>query len=264
LFNFINTKLQKNLSLFNFFITLVSFFYLYKTFQIDLTLFKFSFNYFIFIFFTILMNFFLASAWSYLFYNKFSINVTATWLISGIGKYVPFKIGLVSKRYIYSKLYKSDKPFTRYLIIEFFLNFAIFFVFSLIGFLEYKLYLISLIFVLLLIFRQKLNIKVFFCNVAAFIANMFALTFFYYLNFTQINFDFVFNYILTSVVGNLFVGSPAGIGIRESIFMNYTQFYTFESQFFTLLVLLRILYILSDVLSYFFGYVLLELSKKEI
>lgn len=262
MFNFVNTKIQKNLSLFNFFITLISFFYLYKTFHIDLTLFKFSFNYFIFIFFTILMNFFLASAWSYLFYNKFLIKVIATWLISGIGKYVPFKIGLVSKRYIYSKLYKSDKPFTKYLILEFILNFVIFFVLSLIGFSKYKIYLFMTIFFIVMIFRKKVNLKVFFCYILAFATNSLALFLFYYVNFAKVDLNFVFNYILTSVIGNLFVGSPAGIGIRETIFMNNSIFFSFESQFFTLLVLVRFLYILSDIMSYFFGQILLNFSKK--
>ena len=208
------------------------------------------------------MNLFLASAWSYLFYDKFTVEIVATWLISGIGKYVPFKIGLISKRYIYSNIYKSNKSFTKYLVLEFILNFVIFFVLSLIGFSKYKIYLFMTIFFIVMIFRKKVNLKVFFSYILAFGANSLALFLFYYVNFAKVDLNFVFNYILTSVIGNLFVGSPAGIGIRETIFMNNSIFFSFESQFFTLLVLVRFLYILSDIMSYFFGQILLNFSKK--
>lgn len=260
--NFLNNKNQRSLRILNIFLSFISFIYLFRTFQLEISLIKLSIEYLIFCLLIVLMNIFLASAWSYLYYNKFLLDVVATWLISGIGKYVPFKIGLISKRYIYSNLYKSEKSFSKYLLFEFLLNFSVFFILSLIGFLNYKVYLFLFIFALLIFLRNKFNLQVFFCYFMSFILNSLALTYFYLLNFAKIDTNFVFNYILTSVIGNLFIGAPAGIGIRESILMNNTIFYNLESGFFTLIVVLRVLYIFSDVLSYTFGIFLLNFSKK--
>lgn len=259
---FLTIKNQRILRIINIFISLISFIYLFITFQIEISLIKLSIEYLIFCSLILAMNIFLASAWSYLYYDKFLLDVVATWLISGIGKYVPFKIGLISKRYIYSNLYKSEKSFSKYLLFEFLLNFIVFFSLSLIGFLNYKVYLFLLIFALLIFLRNKLHSKVFSCYFISFILNSLALSYFYLLNFAKIDSNFVFNYIFTSVVGNLFIGAPAGIGIREAILMNNSIFYNLESQFFTLIIVLRFLYIFSDILTYIMGIVLLNFTKK--
>ena len=53
------------------------------------------------------MNVFLAIGWSLLYYDQIKLEILSAWLISSIGKYVPFKIGLISKRFIDSKTYQK-------------------------------------------------------------------------------------------------------------------------------------------------------------
>lgn len=245
----------------NIFLSVLSFFYLYQNFSTGITEIKFEKFYFLFILLVVSMNIFLAISWSYLYYDKFSFQIISTWLISGVGKYVPFKIGLISKRYVYSKIYKTNNSFSKYFFYEIIYNFGLFALLSILGLSKYRNYYFFILFISILIFKNRLNLKVIFSYLSAYIFNFTALSLFYFNINSEFDLLFSFNYILVSIIGNLFIGAPAGIGIRETLLMNNPLYVYSDVQFFSILIILRILFIISDICSYFIGLLISKLAK---
>jgi hypothetical protein len=253
LFNLLNSK--SSIRVFNMFLSILSFIYLFTNFSMNLNLLYFSANFIIFIILILIMNIFLAIGWSLLYYDQIKLEIISAWLISSIGKYVPFKIGLISKRFIDSKTYQSEKKFSKYFLIEISYNFGLFFTLSFIGLSNYKISLLILLILLIISLKNILNIRAVISYSFAYVSNLFALVYFYYYSSEFIDFTFSFNYILFSIVGNLFIGAPAGIGIRETMLVNNTYFIDMEIELFTLLILIRLLYVLSDIISFFLGHI---------
>ena len=204
----------------------------------------------------LIMNIFLAIGWSLLYYDQIKLEILSAWLISSIGKYVPFKIGLISKRFIDSKTYKSEKKFSKYFLIEISYNFGLFFILSLIGLSNYKIFLLIFLILLTISIRKILNIRAIISYCFAFVSNLFALVYFYYYSYDFIDYSFSYNYILFSTIGNVFIGAPAGIGIRETLLVNNAYYIDLEVELLTLLILIRFLYVFSDIISYFLGHFL--------
>lgn len=252
-FNLLNSR--SYLRVFNMFLSILSFFYLFTNFSMNSDLFNFSANFIIFIILILIMNIFLAIGWSLLYYDQIKFEILSAWLISSIGKYVPFKIGLISKRFIDSKTYQSEKKFSKYFLIEISYNFGLFFILSLIGLSNYKISLLIFLILLIIIFKKILNIRAIISYCFAYVSNLFALVYFYYYSSEFIDFGFSFNYILFSILGNLFIGAPAGIGIRETLLVNSTYFIDMGIELLTLLILIRLLYVLSDIISYLIGHI---------
>jgi uncharacterized membrane protein YbhN (UPF0104 family) len=202
------------------------------------------------------MNVTLAICWSILYNDKFKIEVVSYWLISNIGKYVPFKLGLIPKRFIYSKIYSNNKSFSKFFIIEYLYMTLIFFILTLIGLSQYRLWIILTVFTIFVILKKKINRVLVFLYTLAFLLNFLAISIFYFSIFEVNSIIFTSNYILSAIVGNLFIGSPAGIGIREAIFVN-NPFTNFDGKtIVSIIFTLRFLYIVSDFISYSFGVLL--------
>ena len=69
-------------------------------------------------------------------------------------------------------------------------------------------------------------------------------------------------YVFSSVVSLIFVGSPAGIGVREYIFILLFQNSLFFEivNFIEFLIVVRLLFILSDIFSFLIGKVIKALN----
>lgn len=70
------------------------------------------------------------------------------------------------------------------------------------------------------------------------------------------------SYFLATCVGLLFIGVPAGIGIREFIFISYTSNFLTEPSFVPLILKLRILFLMFDVFFGILGFLYTYKNKK--
>ena len=253
--NFVNKLLNNRIfNLINIIITFYCIVLLIKQFEsitnFNLITLKNSFPTLFLVFISYLLR---SIAWSLLYTNTINKYQIYNWLNSNLGKYLPFKVGVVGKRLLNNKTENvSNTPilFKLTLFEQFFVFISpiiFYLVITLNGLLLFSFFLISA----LLIFRFK-NFTHFNSFIFYFISEI---IFLIALSIFIKNFDIIQNikiaiiYMLSSVLSFVIITAPAGIGVREMLFVKITSFNKLYSpEIFSVIVSFRIILILVDIL----------------
>ena len=195
-----------------------------------------------------------AIAWSYMVSGTYDSIEIYSWLNSIIGKYFPFKIGIISKRIINkSKSLKSSTIFKN-IIKENIVILLVLFFLSL--YLIVDLLILIFIFLLVVMILKKIvNRKTFLASVYYFFGELvYILGLIVFLNFYIQNFilEIALIYMFSSILSIFITTAPAGFGVREYVFIATCTYFNYESDENLLLLVLsfRLLIILSDFLIY--------------
>ena len=267
LVNFIKTnKFQKNLKKFNLVLTFFSFWIIYQTFNnINLSNLniRYSRNIFMIGLLLYVANLIIWSRFMSSNYGQFNLSYLINWSRSRLGRYIPSGILLVTTR-LEEELPedKNSKNIIFGLLEEQFL-------FSIIGISSVSLYLNFEIFKneYLNFFASSLLVLIFLKIIYLYLKIEFTSLIKYTFNFILIiNLNFIFLemissglhtedsykiaafYFLSTCIGLLFVGVPAGLGVREVIFLNITNIFLNEIDIVQILIATRIIYLLFDLL----------------
>ena len=276
IFNYLNNFLNKNLSKLKWLNRLVAIICLYLLFQIflnnDFSL-SWSQNLLIFPFILLIGYMFQSINWSLIISHKFKKEMIMSWFLSLIGKYFPFKIGVPllrltkdidtdkadTKKYFLGVIYEVCYQIIAgtiivifYLITKFY-NFS--FVFALVSFLIILLIASKLTSSQkpLLLLTSSLSYVFYILGIYLFLSKLGYST----------ELDIAVAYIGFSIVSLLFIGSPAGIGIREYLFITLfqTQGVLENSEYLQIAVLIRIIFVFSDFIGYTI-FKIIELTNK--
>lgn len=262
--NILNNHVSK-IKFLNRLLTIICLFFLFRLTQnIDFR-FQFDFEYIAASLLIIVGYLFQSISWSLILKNKFESTIVISWFVSVIGKYIPFKIGVPLLRVsedVENSEVESHKYFVSFLK-EFLFQILSGFMFSTIYILaklsEVNVFMIFGIYLILnLFFSIYLKSNLFlinFFNTISYLFFLLAIVFMGNLMFGEINFDLGIAYIVSSVISLIFVGSPAGIGIREYlfIFLFQSNLIYFEINYLQFLVSIRIIFIFSDFISSVLG-----------
>lgn len=262
--NIFNNHVSK-IKFFNRLLTIICLFFLFRLTQnIDFQ-FQFEVEYIAASLLIIVGYLFQSISWSLILKNKFESTVVISWFVSVIGKYIPFKIGVPLLRVsedVENSEVQSNKYFVSFLK-EFLFQILSGVMFSTIYILtkisEVDVFVIIGIYLILnLGFSIYLKSNLFlinFFNTISYLFFLLAIVYIGNLMFGEINFDLGIAYIVSSVISLIFVGSPAGIGIREYlfIFLFQSNLIYFEINYLQFLVSIRIIFIFSDFISSVLG-----------
>lgn len=262
--NILNNHVSK-IKFLNRLLTIICLFFLFRLTQnIDFR-FQFDVEYIAASLLIIVGYLFQSISWSLILKNKFESTIVISWFVSVIGKYIPFKIGVPLLRVsedVENSEVQSHKYFVSFLK-EFLFQILSGFMFSTIYILaklsEVNVFMIFGIYLILnLFFSIYLKSNLFlinFFNTISYLFFLLAIVFIGNLMFGEINFDLGIAYIVSSVISLIFVGSPAGIGIREYlfIFLFQSNLIYFEINYLEFLVSIRIIFIFSDFISSVLG-----------
>lgn len=275
-----SSKFQKNLKKVNFLLTLLSFLIIFETFQ-NSNFTNLNFFYSNSIFLTGLLLYFAnLIIWSRFMssnYEQFSPSYFINWSRSRLGRYIPSGVLLVTTR-LEENLSegKNSKKILFGLLEEQFL-------FSIVGIFTVSLYLNFQVFnnpylnfftasfvVVLIIKIFYLYLRIEFTSLINFFFNFILII---NLNFiflemisAELNLEDSYQiaalYFLSTCLGLLFVGVPAGIGIRELIFLNITTNFFDEIYILEVLIATRVIYLLFDILFGLLGNIFYFINKK--
>lgn len=222
---------------------------------------------------------------NFLINNNVEINshYLSNWSQSNINKYIPGGLGLSITRFSISKnLSKDSKKLFFGMIEDQLKGIFIIFPFILISLMVVNvpqknyLYFFSVALSLYLLskmsrqYTKKLNFKslfsknlisIYFCNIIAIGVNYLVLS----TLLDSTNTDLVYISILYNVSASLsllFIGSPAGLGVREFIFYVYSSNILSKEIMLSYLFLIRILYIISDISFYLISRLQIKIDKK--
>lgn len=262
--NILNNHVSK-IKFLNRLLTIICLFFLFRLTQnIDFR-FQFEVEYIAASLLIIVGYLFQSISWSLILKNKFESTIVISWFVSVIGKYIPFKIGVPLLRVsedVENSEVQSHKYFVSFLK-EFLFQILSGVMFSTIYILaklsEVNVFMIFGIYLILILFFSiylKSNLFLInFFNTISYLFFLLAIVFIGSLMFGEINFDLGIAYIVSSVISLIFVGSPAGIGIREYlfIFLFQSNLIYFEINYLQFLVSIRIIFIFSDFISSVLG-----------
>ena len=262
--NILNNHVSK-IKFLNRLLTIICLFFLFRLTQnIDFQ-FQFKVEYIAASLLIIVGYLFQSISWSLILKNKFESTVVISWFVSVVGKYIPFKIGVPLLRVsedVENSEVQSHKYFVSFLK-EFLFQILSGVMFSTIYILtkisEVDVFVIIGIYLILnLGFSIYLKSNLFlinFLNTISYLFILLAIVYIGNLMFGEINFDLGIAYIVSSVISLIFVGSPAGIGIREYlfIFLFQSNLIYFEINYLQFLVSIRIIFIFSDFISTILG-----------
>ena len=262
--NILNNHVSK-IKFLNRLLTIICLFFLFRLTQnIDFR-FQFEVEYIAASLLIIVGYLFQSISWSLILKNKFESTIVISWFVSVIGKYIPFKIGVPLLR-VSEDVENSDVQSHKY-----FLSFLKEFLFQIIsGVMFSTIYILAkisevnvfVIFGIYLILNLGFSIYlksnlflINFFNTISYLFFLLAIVYIGNLMFGEINFDLGIAYIVSSVISLIFVGSPAGIGIREYlfIFLFQSNLINFEINYLQFLVSIRIIFIFSDFISSVLG-----------
>jgi len=259
-------KIKKSLifRLINLSLLVVSLKYLYDYYQ-NLDLFRlYSYDFFILIPIALLVfgNIINAFAWSSFIGDKdINFQQINIWMISSIGKYLPFKIGIPSLRTSLNlnvSKHKSKnilkKIFFEQIIIIIFTLF-----FGLLYFLKNQIslsvfYILFLILFLLIIFKNKYFPKIYIVIYGFgqwFI--VFGLIQFSQLNYVNLNHEIIFGYLLTSTASMVALNIPAGIGFREALTLLFFEGIFSSELIYIFVINIRALLVVVDLIIFIIG-----------
>ena len=265
IFNYINNFINKNLSKLkwiNRFVATICFYLLYQLFLNNSFSLNWSWNLIFFPLILLIGYMFQSFSWSLIISNKLKKEMITSWFLSLIGKYFPFKIAVPllrltkdldthkadTKKYFFGVIYEvfyqilaGSITVIFYLISKLY---DISFVFSMISFLIILLISYKLTSSLkpLLLLTSLLGYVFYVFGIYALLSN---------LGYTT-ELDIAVAYIGFSTVSLLFIGSPAGIGIREYLFVTFfqTQGFLENSEYLQIAVLIRIIFVITDFMGY--------------
>jgi len=262
--NILNNHVSK-IKFLNRLLTIICLFFLFRLTQnIDFR-FQFDFEYLAASLLIIVGYLFQSISWSLILKNKFESTIVISWFVSVIGKYIPFKIGVPLLRVsedVENSEVQSHKYFVSFLkeflfqILSGFMFSTIYILAKLSGVNVFMIFGIYLILNLFFSIYLKSNLFLInFFNTISYLFFLLAIVFTGNILFGEINFDLGIAYIVSSVVSLIFVGSPAGIGIREYlfIFLFQSNLIYFEINYLQFLVSIRIIFIFSDFISSVLG-----------
>ena len=228
----------------------------------------------------IITLFFLANnlhslGWSDLYTKEQGFNNKDTYLFamkSHIGKYSFVKFGnfFIRLSQNYEKTKKKDF-FTKALLeqtvlVIFGISFGLFYVLSAYSAILIIFFVVLFNFLLIYVFNKFINkkikssieIKTFSFYIATMFLQFFSLSIF----FNSVGFDeylyFAGIYLFSSAISMVVSVIPAGLGVKESIFIYVSNGILNNTFYLNLLIELRILFIISDFLSYLYSLILLK------
>ncbi len=265
IFNFFNELIANNLEkvkLINRVITLMCVFLIFQTFRgSNITL---SWNiFYLYTVIIILIGYLCQSiTWSLIIQEKIDKLRIESWFLSLVGKYLPLKLGVPlirasedfqddnadTKKYFFSVLKEVLLQvlsgtgvvliylFSKYFEVQFVITLVIYCLFI---FLIYKK-------------TKYINVLIFLTSTFSYIFFIFALDILLDALGNSLTLDIALAYIGVSIISLLFVGSPAGIGIREYLLILFfkDQVNFINIDFLEIAILLRIIFITSDLVGF--------------
>lgn len=273
-FKWVNKILEKKyLQIINLFLSMMAIYYLFNLFseleiKVELKYIK-NFVYVFPLFF--LANFLIAKGLSELSNESEKKIIVDAWFRSVLGKYIPFKIGIPLLRFgnikRNSNSYSSKKIFKDLIFEQSIIVLSTLTLGSLYFFNNefYQLLTILIIFIISLITilfnKQNKNLLIISYIFVAESFMVLGFLSFTALSFKTLNLEFVLGFIFSASLSLLFIGAPAGIGIREYIGISLLTL-DYELNFvLELLLLFRLLIVFTDLFSYIF-YVLFKKIKQ--
>ena len=265
-------KNQKIFQILNYFLLLLSVYYLWDKLQ--------EFEYskinlipnsaFLFCVFLLLTSFiFQAIGWTKLFDSKINNYFIKVWLNSNISKYIPFKIGVIIKRVNDIKLkyqHISAKLITKnYLYEQFFI--LITSILISLGYFVNNIFLFTLIILIGVIILEILNKSTRNLNILSSLSIFLISQLFYLYSLYIISFNvfgttslrFASFYFISTIIGMFVFTAPTGIGVRESVFLFLLGDSYGLNAVLSYVVICRILTTIVDVLTFFLSFLF---SKK--
>ena len=278
-------KNQKNIKKFNIFLSILAVFFIGRLYsEFNLTSLKIS-NIFIFALITHLMFLFvLYKIWrNFLINNNIETNTSYldNWGQANLNKYIPGGIGLSITKISIAKNLSIDSKKILFGMIEDQLRGAVIvFPFFIISFIlkselqKIYLYFFSITLALYLIskisnqYSKKLNFKSLFGRnlIFIFLSNIIQVVINYLVLSTLLdstNVELIYISILYCVSASLsliFIGSPAGIGIRELIFYIYSSSLLTNEIMLSYLLLIRIISVVADVSFYLLSKLFIKIN----
>ena len=278
-------KNQKNIKKFNIFLSILAVFFIGRLYsEFNLTSLKIS-NTFIFALITHLMFLFvLYKIWrNFLINNNIETNTSYldNWGQANLNKYIPGGIGLSITKISIAKNLSIDSKKILFGMIEDQLRGAVLvFPFFIISFIlkselqKIYLYFFSITLALYLIskisnqYSKKLNFKSLFSRnlIFIFLSNIIQVVINYLVLSTLLdssNVELIYISILYCVSASLsliFIGSPAGIGIRELIFYIYSSSLLTNEIMLSYLLLIRIISVVTDISFYLLSKLFIKIS----
>ncbi len=272
IFNFFNDLITNNLEkvkLINRVATLICILLIFQTFRGS----SISLSWNVFYLYTVVIILFgylcQSITWSLIIENKIEKLRIESWFLSLIGKYLPLKLGVPlirasedfqdnnadTKKYFFAVL----KEVLLQLLSA--IGVVLIYLFSQHFDVQYLITLVTYCFFIFLIYKKTKyrNIIIFLTSTFTYIFFIFAINFL--LNALNYSFalDIAVAYIGVSVVSLLFVGSPAGIGIREYLLILFfkDQVNFVDINFLQIAISLRIIFITSDL----FGFLIFKIKR---
>ena len=278
-------KNQKNIKKFNIFLSILAVFFIGRLYsEFNLTSLKIS-NTFIFALITHLMFLFvLYKIWrNFLINNNIETNTSYldNWGQANLNKYIPGGIGLSITKISIAKNLSIDSKKILFGMIEDQLRGAVLvFPFFIISFIlkselqKIYLYFFSITLALYLIskisnqYSKKLNFKSIFSRnlIFIFLSNIIQVVINYLVLSTLLdssNVELIYISILYCVSASfslIFIGSPAGIGIRELIFYIYSSSLLTNEIMLSYLLLIRIISVVADVSFYLLSKLFIKIN----
>ena len=278
-------KNQKNIKKFNIFLSILAVFFIGRLYsEFNLTSLKIS-NIFIFALIThLIFLFVLYKIWrNFLINNNIEINTSYldNWGQANLNKYIPGGIGLSITKISIAKNLSIDSKKILFGMIEDQLRGAVLvFPFFIISFIlkselqKIYLYFFSITLALYLIskisnqYSKKLNFKSLFSRnlIFIFLSNIIQVVINYLVLSTLLdssNVELIYISILYCVSASLsliFIGSPAGIGIRELIFYIYSSSLLTNEIMLSYLLLIRIISVVADVSFYLLSKLFIKIN----
>ena len=260
-------------------VTSLAFYYLYNFFRNDVNTsdidLKIGPNSLLIITLFFLANNLHSLGWSDLYTKEQGFNNKDTYLFamkSHIGKYSFVKFGnfFIRLSQNYEKTKKKDF-FTKALLeqtvfVIFGISFGLFYVLSAYSAILIIFFVVLFNFLLIYVFNKFINkkikssieIKTFSFYIATMFLQFFSLSIF----FNSVGFDeylyFAGIYLFSSAISIVVSVIPAGLGVKESIFIYVSNGILNNTFYFNLLIELSILFIISDFLSYLYSLILLK------
>ena len=208
--------------------------------------------------------------------NNYNFDYSKIWFNSLLGKYLPFKIGIPLFRIAESKKIKNDLDSKNNIIsllgeqlIGIFWGIyfgALYFIPNNVS--KINTITVGFIFALLTIYSLGLVNKNFKryqkITLSTMLAQFLVLIYFslvYFSMFNSFNFDYVLAYIFASSISLFFIGAPAGIGIREYIYIQFLNSVSNNPEILSFAITLRILYFITDLFLFMISKIVTNLYK---
>ncbi len=257
----------------NYLISVAALFYVFKFIFDSSYEFRFSINYIIPVFVFLVGLTLFSIGWSLLInQGKTNLYDIAIWMKSNIGKYLPFKVGVPILRASADRDDENSKEVKDILIKTLSEQLMILFCASVVGILYFvnnsetqKVLFYILIGLSILLFYFCRNKNKYFKSGSLFFLGQIVLVLGILLLFRivygYLDINFVLGYMFITSVSMLFIGAPAGLGIREFfgltlLIADLDKVYVVE-----FLLIVRVLLLISDILLFFIGKKINSLHK---